>query len=328
MAMEEVDSSASGKASDISHCASCCVAELDDIKLTTCTANCNLVRYCSIACQVYHRSQHEATCKERVAELRDDLLFTQPEGSCYGDCPICCLPMPLQNRKRVPFECCSKLICDGCAFAEATCSVRTSAYMSRKEFTCPFCRHQMQMAQAEAEHEKNSLKHRMRRAEANDPVAMFSVGKDYCFEGNYTKAIHYWRKAARLEHAESHYHLSLMYLNGKGVEKDEKKLIHHSEEAAIAGHPLARFNLGAIELNDGRTERAMKHFIIAANLGDDNAVKELKKGYVEGLVSKEDFASALRAHQAAVYAMKSPQRKVVDELDLDLEPKVWNWNAA
>jgi hypothetical protein len=34
-----------------------------------------------------------------------------------------------------------------------------------------------------------------------------------------------------------------------------------------------------------------------------------------GLVSKEDFAAALRAHQAAIDATKSPQRKAVAEFE-------------
>ena len=35
----------------------------------------------------------------------------------------------------------------------------------------------------------------------------------------------------------------------------------------------------------------------------------LRCAYAEGFVSKEDFASALRAYQAAVDAIKSPQRE-------------------
>ncbi len=36
---------------------------------------------------------------------------------------------------------------------------------------------------------------------------------------------------------------------------------------------------------------------------------DLKQCYTDGHVSKEDFAAALRAHQAAVDATKSPQRE-------------------
>jgi ribosomal protein L9 len=56
-------------------------------------------------------------------------------------------------------------------------------------------------------------------------------------------------------------------------------------------------------------ERAVKHMIIAANLGSDDSIKALKQGYIHGFISKDDFAAALRAHQAAIDATKSPQRE-------------------
>ena len=54
--------------------------------------------------------------------------------------------------------------------------------------------------------------------------------------------------------------------------------------------------------------RAMKHFIIAANLGYDDALEEVKKGFMKGCVSKEEYEAALRGHQAAVDETKSEQR--------------------
>jgi hypothetical protein len=65
-------------------------------------------------------------------------------------------------------------------------------------------------------------------------------------------------------------------------------------------------------LDNNKIERAKKHFIIAANLGFDDSVEALKHVYVVGHVSKEEFAAALRAHQAAVDATKSPQREAED----------------
>jgi hypothetical protein len=52
--------------------------------------------------------------------------------------------------------------------------------------------------------------------------------------------------------------------------------------------------------------------IIAANLGHDESLENLKKIYKAGLMSKEDLAAALRGYQAAVNAMKSPQREAAD----------------
>ena len=86
-------------------CASCGVAGGDDIKLKNCD-DCDLVRYCGDECQNNHKSEHEEDCKKRAAELRDDLLFTQPESSHHGDCPICLLPLPLDQDKHTFNACC------------------------------------------------------------------------------------------------------------------------------------------------------------------------------------------------------------------------------
>ena len=75
---------------------------------------------------------------------------------------------------------------------------------------------------------------------------------------------------------------------------------------------MSRHNLGNFEAKNGRTSRAIKHWIIAANMGRDGSLEALKKNYAIGIVSKEDFASALRGHKAAVDATKSPQRAVAE----------------
>ena len=103
-----------------------------------------------------------------------------------------------------------------------------------------------------------------------------------------------------------------MYDEGLGVEKNGKKQVYHLEQAAIGGHPEARHNLGIEEWNNGRFDRARKHFIIAANLGYHESLKELRELYADGHASKEDYADALRAYQAAVDATKSAERKAAE----------------
>eukprot|EP00984_Skeletonema_dohrnii_P023396 scaffold12490_cov62-Skeletonema_dohrnii-CCMP3373.AAC.1 len=79
-------------------CASCGTAEVDDVKLKTCSA-CKSVRYCSVTCQKEHRPQHKRACKKKAGELHDEILFKQPESSYEGDCPLCCLPISLDKTK-------------------------------------------------------------------------------------------------------------------------------------------------------------------------------------------------------------------------------------
>ena len=127
-------------------------------------------------------------------------------------------------------------------------------------------------------------------------------------EGDYETAVEYWTKAAALGDAQANYQLSIMYL-----EKDDEQRLYHLEQAAIGGHPTARYNLGIIERNSGNFERARKHSIIAANLGYHNSLKLLRKLYADGHASKEDYADALRAYQAAMDETKSAQRKEAEE---------------
>jgi TPR repeat protein len=161
------------------------------------------------------------------------------------------------------------------------------------EERCPFCRHPIQKSKAA---EFGLL---MKRVEKNDPSALLYMGK----------AFEYWTKAAALGNAQAHHYLATMYTWGDGVEKDKKKEVYHLEQAAIGGHPIARNKLGYSEWENGRYERAVKHFIIASNLEHHESLRALMKLYALGKASKDDYAKALRAYQAAVEATKSPQRK-------------------
>ena len=240
--------------------------------------------------------------QKRAAELRDELLFKQPESNHCGDCPICCLPLSFEGKYSSMMACCSKIICNGCVHAN---QMREAAESSEPKHKCPFCRHRLPKTQEEMTHNN------MKRAEANDPFATFQIGIRRHDEGNYEEAFKYYTKAAGLGDVASHYNLSLLYRDGK-VEKDEKKEVYHLERAAIGGHPGARHNLGCKEAENGNYERAVKHMIIAASLGYQKSIEMLKLNRAH--VNKEDFAAALRANQAALDAMKSPQRKAAGRL--------------
>jgi len=284
-------------------CGSCGIAEDDDINLKKCNA-CKSVRYCSVKCQKEHRPKHKKTCKKRAAELRDEILFKQPESSHLGECPICCLPLSLDPKQSTFTGCCSKMICDGCAYA-----YRTREREENLQHKCPFCRQPIPKTQEKADILL------MKRVKVNDPVAICFMGTRRYEEGDYKGAIEYWKKAVEQGDALAHFQLSYLYSNGIGVEKDKKKELHHLTEAAINGHPNARYNLACCEEAMERSDRAVKHLIIAANLGCNKSVETLKLCYLDGEVSKEDFAAALRAHQAAVDATKSPQREAAEAVE-------------
>ena len=113
----------------------------------------------------------DLTRSRLAAELIDDQLFKQPESNDRGDCPICCLPLPIQTLALS--SCCGTVVCEGCSYA----------YLLRKrgvniEPTCPFCRHPV------PETEEEIKKNLMKRVEANDHNALNKMGNIRWKEGD------------------------------------------------------------------------------------------------------------------------------------------------
>ena len=292
---------------EIMMCVNCGIAEGDDIKLEECVgcfhhhhAGCQSVRYCCDKCREEYRKEHEEECRNWKGWLHDRKLFHQPDETNLGDCPICFLPLPLDYTKWRVNSCCCKMICKGCHFAN-----RMRENEQGLEQRCAYCREPLPDTQEEIEQNK------MKRARANDPAGLFDMGSKHYKEGDYGAAFEYWTKAAALGDANAHHNLSVMYYNGEGVEKDEKKQVYHLEEAAIAGHPRARHCLGVVEEVNGHIEieRAAKHYIIAANLGDEMSMNAVTKHFCFGDITEETLEATRRTHQAALDEMKSSQRE-------------------
>lgn len=271
-----------------SSCAACGKADAG----LSCTAG-KSIKYCNVNvdCQNVHQSKQEKDCERAAAELFDQKLFAEPPAR--EDCDICFLRLPLTNDEVNYMTCCGKYICIGCLICVTSASRQ-----------CPFCR-------TPAGNDKEKLLDRIKKF--NDPMAMFILGHSYHhglagLPVNQTKAAELFRQASELGLAEGHYSLGSSYLSGKGLEMDKKKAIHHFQIAAMKGHHTSRYIVGRSEYDEGNIERAMKHYMIAAKSGDDESLKEIKKGFMAANVTKEEFELALRCHQASRGETKSEQR--------------------
>ena len=269
-------------------CASC-GKETENLK--ACTA-CKLVKYCGRECQVAHRSMHKKTCKKKAAELFDAQLFSEPPAR--SDCPICCRMLPLLKECSY-HSCCGQYICAGCRY-----------FLPREH--CPFCNTVAAMTDEAC---RKQLLDRIEKF--NDPMAMNVLGCDYNsgrhgLTVDYSKANQLFQRAIDLGCGVAHYNLGNSYYQGRGIEQNMKKAKHHWQMAAIMGDVISRHNLGSIEARGGNVERAMKHFVISAKCGNDESLEEVKNGYMRGLVGKDDFENALRAHQAYQNEINSEQR--------------------
>ena len=130
----------------------------------------------------------------------------------------------------------------------------------------------------------------------------------YGFPQTHTKAVELFRRAGELGYAKSYCNIGYAYDNGEGVEVDEKKANHYYELAAMQGDSSARYNLGNDEAEEGKMNRAMKHYMIAVRNGSDDSLERIKELYSYGYATKEEYTKALQSYQSYLGEIKSAQR--------------------
>ena len=266
---------------------------------------CKMVRYCNAACKKKHCSKHKKACKKRVAELHEEAIFKEHPPN--DECPICLLPLPL-NAGHSAFEsCCGKVICNGCVVA-----MKEEALGRGKIVLCAFCR------APRANSDEEEVKRLKKLMEADNADAFEMLAGMYAngdgVPQDRSKANELYLRAGELGCAGAYHNLGVAYDNGRGVEVDKKKAKHFYELAAMKGSVNARHNLGIHEYNAGNHHRAFKHFILSARAGYKKSLDTVKVGYTEDMVTKDEYANALRAYQQRHDEMKSDGRDKVEAL--------------
>ncbi|EJK48444.1 hypothetical protein THAOC_32755 [Thalassiosira oceanica] len=279
-------------------CANCGKQGSDTVKLKNCTA-CRLVKYCGVDCQRAHRKQHKTACKQRAAELQDEQLYSHGRERQEGDfCPLCALPIPLPKEDHSFFRaCCTKTICRGCSLAAK----------KRGMFDCAFCRAPC------PDNDADQLAMIRARVKKKDPEAIYNLGTKYChgelgLQKDMQMAVELWTEASELGSIEAIFNLGNAYFNGDGVQQDEGKAYELYKKAAMQGHVVGRHGLGNHEARKGKYDRAVRHWRISAKMGDEISVENIKKLFMAGVGTKEQYVEALRGYQNAVEEMKSHDR--------------------
>ena len=310
----------------MSKCAACGKGG-DNLKVCT---SCEQVCYCNAKCRKAHRSKHKKECRQLAAErhnketavsssidvndiienfskieISDEELFADPPPK--EDCEICFLPMPYCHQAggvgTTYQQCCGKTICSGCMVAEAK-----EMRKGNLKRLCAFCRVQLPSSDIE------KIERTKKRMELDDANAFFQLAGWYSqgksgLPRDDRKAFELYSRAAELGSIQAHCLLASLYM-----EKDDEKFEHHLMLAAVRGSEIARYALGGIEVSKGNTDRAMKHYMIAAKSGWDDSMESVGQGFKDGHVTKEDYATTLRAYQDSCDEMKSEQRSVTHAL--------------
>ncbi|KAL7527837.1 hypothetical protein ACHAXR_002155 [Thalassiosira sp. AJA248-18] len=255
---------------------------------------------------------HKKACKKRAAELHNDALFRPLEPN--EDCPICFLPLPHHVTHKMWMSCCGKELCLGCIHAADELDEDGVA-------TCPFCR---ALSPKDMDEWDALMDRRMQKGDCisfNCMASMYLYGK-WDYEIDEQKALKLFLKAGKLGSSEGYCNAANIYSGHQisSIEKDMKKAKNYYELAAIGGNNDARSQLALMEMNFGNTEKAMKHYLIAARAGYTPAMKKLQPQYSNGNITKEEFEQTLREHKDSADSMKSEQRDVAVASNSDAVP--------
>ena len=102
-----------------------------------------------------------------------------------------------------------------------------------------------------------------------------------------------------------HNNIAATYYDDHGVKQDSKEEKYHRECAAMEGHFTSRGCLHTIEYNEGNMNRAMMHWIIAAEAGHNKSLQEVQEGFMNGCVTKDQFEKTWCVHKKSVDEMQS-----------------------
>ena len=259
---------------------------------------CKSVKYCNAACKKKHRTKHKKACERRVAELHEEVLFKDVEPE---ECPICMLPLPYQSHSSTFMTCCGKTICNGCIHA---------IKIGEGKDLCPFCRTPEPTSDGETNRMLKKVMDKGSGQAYSTLAGCYAEGR-YGMPQDWEKANELWLKAGELGCADGYFNTGSCHGEGMGAVRDEKKSKYYYELAAMGGNLMARHHLGLSEYDAGNHKRAMKHLIIAARAGLKESLDNVKIGFMEGLVTKDEYASTLRACHERQKEMKSEQRDKV-----------------
>jgi len=117
-------------------------------------------------------------------------------------------------------------------------------------------------------------------AKQGNAMAQYNLGRLYHEKGDhnephaYEKAKYWYEKAIENKVKEAYNNLAALYMEGKGVQRDEKKAFDLFRQAADLGDGAAQYNVGVMYAWSNQiTNDKMKAY--------ENLKKALKKGYSE-----------------------------------------------
>jgi hypothetical protein len=289
----------SDDSSDVDKCCASCGKTGDGLK--RCTA-CRSVWYCGVQCQIDGRKAHKKECKR----IKKELEMFQPHPPTE-ECPVCLVPLPLQNDRTNYWACCGQTVCQACDAETDRALNITNRKRKDKKLppmgpSCAFCR------EPEPENDSESIKRYEQRVDKGDLEAMVKLAGLYLTRHE-AKAIELLQRAADLGSPDAIKKLGIFILEGElGLVQDIEKAKACLEDAVKKGDVYARGFLAMLEEHCQRHDLAVMHNKLAAAAGDEESMKRLWK-YFPSKLDKAELEETLRAHKEACEEMNSEERE-------------------
>ena len=212
---------------------------------------------------------------------------------------------------------CGKTVCKGCLFGSAQVHKRDGTDREtaiEKIMACSFCRSSLQPPV------KAMLEKTMRLANAGQHEGMYRLATYYCkgqmgLQQDIAEGVKWYHRAIEAGSGKAACSLGMCYLQGDGVDLDVEKALEYCQRAVELGFEPAYSSVGYILMERGEIEEGMLNFRKAAMCGTDdkNIFDELRRGFNDGFITKDEYAFTLRKSQAAVNERKSEERELYKE---------------
>jgi len=233
------------------------------------------------------------------------------------ECPVCMVPLYLNNTKHKYWVCCGKMLCKACCEEHDRALQVTNMKREKKkqpplEKTCAFCRSPFHKNDIEL------LKRYEERIGKDDTQAMLNLACKLMdgmngLRKNDEKAFSLLNRAAGLGYTGAIGMLGTCAAKGQpGSIPDMTKAKEYCEDAAKKGDAPSRHNLARLLADEDNYDLAIKHWHLSAAAGCDDSIGSLWTCFYRDRLSKPDLEKALRAHKAASDEMKSEDRERYD----------------
>jgi len=302
---------------------------------------CGDIFYCNVTCQKKHRKIHKLLCEntsfsnnknkkkapaadtgggvfdvtgmskalavddgyDSFADEDSEIDLENYELPPRDDCPLCMLPMPIDNRKIEYMICCGKQLCRACSLDHATNSIQRGIDVDNWA-KCVFCR---------GDRVKGIDELKEAATKRGDKEAIFMLATSYetgqygC-PINYQKAVELYHKATKLGSANAAHTLGSSYMNGDIVRMDKDKAKRLLCRAAKGGSIGSLHQLGCMKFQEGNNLDFFPYLFTAAELGWKGSLDTIKNLHDYGLVSEEDYKLTVKGYQDAMEKEQSGSR--------------------